>query len=162
MQACIEATRLTMKRRTDEPEAFFRIVGKDVGSLGPARYRAGYRLRDTGKVICTVELPASVTESTVYGHSKLAIAATTNGYIQSSVVGLASLNGTTPVAAEPIDLLIEHVTAVENLRLEEATVEDLKMLLQRLERSVSLAKEAIARLDAVPGSQLARLKTMEA
>jgi hypothetical protein len=121
-----------------------------VGSLGPVRYSAGYRLRDTGKVICTVELPASVAESTVFGHSKLSVVATTNGYIQSSVVGLASLHRTTPVAAEPIDLLIEHVTAVENLRLEEATVEDLAMLLHRLERAVSLAKEAIAQLDNIP------------
>jgi len=147
-----EGAPLTMKRVTEEPEAFFRIVGEEVGSLGPARYRAGYRLRDTGKVICTVELPASVTESTVFGLSKLSIAATTDGYVQSSVVGLASLNGTPPVASEPIDLLIEHVTAVENLRLEEATVEDLKMLLQRLERSVSLAKEAIAKLDDLPST----------
>lgn len=131
---------------TDEPEAFFRIV-EEVGSLGSARYRAGYRLRDTGEVICTVELPASVIESTVFGHSKLAIAATTNGYIQSSVVGPACLSGTSSIAAEPIDLLIEHMTAVENLHLEEATVETLTMLLQRLERSVSLAREAIAQLD---------------
>jgi hypothetical protein len=139
-----------MKRVTDEPEAFFRTVGKEVGSLSPVRYRAGYRLRDTGKVICTVELPASVAELTVFGHSKLSVVVTTDGHIQSSVVGLASLHGTPPVAAEPIDLLIEHVTAVDNLRVEEATVEDLTMLLQRLERAVSLAKEAIAQLDNIP------------
>jgi hypothetical protein len=40
--------------------------------------------------------------------------------------------------------------AVENLRLEEANVEYLRVLLQRLERSVSLAKEAIVKLDDIP------------
>jgi hypothetical protein len=139
-----------MKRAANEPEAFFRVASREVGSLGPARYSAGYRVRETGKVICTIELAASVAESTVFGHANLAMAATTSGCIQSSIAGLAGLSGTQSFAAEPIDSLIARATAVENLRMEEATVADLKVLLQRLERSVSLVKEAILHLDSIP------------
>jgi hypothetical protein len=47
-------------------------------------------------------------------------------------------------------LLVARMVTQENLRLEEATTSDLKSLLHRLERSVGLVKEAIARVPTSP------------
>ena len=48
----------------------------------------------------------------------------------------------TPVA---IDVLVAQVAAAENLRLEEAGPEDLRTLLSRLELSVTIVNDALAR-----------------
>ena len=37
----------------------------DRGPLGPTWYRAGYRCGTTGKVICIVELPATIAEKAI-------------------------------------------------------------------------------------------------
>jgi hypothetical protein len=143
-----------MKLVTDQVEAFFRVASEETGSLGPTSYRAGYRLIETGNVICAVELPASVIEAVVFEHSSPAIAATTDGHVQTSMIGLAGaeLNGMSSFTSEPIDSLVGRAMAVENLRMGEATIAELEMLLQRLERSVGLVKEAIVQLSHTPNS----------
>jgi hypothetical protein len=48
----------------------------------------------------------------------------------------------------PIDDLLQRAVSAENLRLEETKIVDLRILLKRLERSVSLVKEAIDQMAA--------------
>jgi hypothetical protein len=66
------------------------------------------------------------------------ITLTPAGHVEVSTGGSA--------ANEQIDNLVARAVTQANLLLEEATTSDLKTLLHRLELSVGLVKEAIARL----------------
>jgi hypothetical protein len=122
---------------TDIVEAFWEI--NELGPLGPTSYRAGYRLRTAGSIICNVELPAAMVETAILTNSVLAMTVTADGHIRSSLIGDA---GSTS-KAEPIDRLIARSLSVENLRLEEISAADLTSLLERLERSVELVREVM-------------------
>jgi len=127
-----------MEEMTNRFEAFF-TVGSS-GPLGPATYRAGYRCSETGNVICSLELPASIVESTILRDAELAVALSSDGRIQFSLGdGLLSVS-------EPIDRLIAQIASAESLRLEQLTSPDLTSLLQRLWRSVAFVQEAMVHL----------------
>src|SRR5262249_9454372 len=127
-------------------EAFFTVEGG--GPLGPTWYRAGYRCGDTGNVVCTLELPASIVETTILRDAKLTVTVTPDGHIRFSVFGIACEDMSTgrPSGTEPIDELIAPSIAVDSLHLEEITPADLNSLLQRLHRSVALVQEAMRHL----------------
>jgi hypothetical protein len=80
-------------------EAFLDAEG--LGALGPISYRARYRYADTGPVICSIQLPAAIAESTVFRNSKLAVSITPDGQIESTVGGC--VDGLPVLVAEPID-----------------------------------------------------------
>lgn len=56
------------------------------------------------------------------------------------------------LANEQIDGLVARAVSDQNLGLEEATAVELKSLLARLEHSVGLVKDAIARMPTGPGA----------
>ncbi|NOJ48536.1 hypothetical protein [Bradyrhizobium archetypum] len=124
-------------------EAFLEVAAKGSGATGPISYRAGYRCVETGDVICAIELPASIAESTILAHSGLVIVTTPDGHIVSTVRGV---EGGDSIVAEPIDAFIARSLNSENLRMEEATVADLEILLQRLNYSASLVSETIGQM----------------
>ena len=126
------------------------VGSKSATPLGPASYRAGYRHAETGEVICAVEMAASIAESAVLKHSGLGIVATLDGYIKPSISAttVRGLSDERMFGAESIDELVARLLASENLRMEETTAADLAPLRQRLERSVSLVKEAIDKMQA--------------
>jgi hypothetical protein len=122
---------------TDIVEAFWE--NGELGPLGPTSYRAGYRLRMAGSIICNVELPAEIVEAAILARSALAMTVTPDGHVRSSLSG-----GTgSPSRAEPIDQLIAQLLSVENLRLEEISTADLTSLLERLERSAELVRRVM-------------------
>jgi hypothetical protein len=136
-----------MKRGRRTVEAFLEVGAKGADPTGPISYRAGYRCVETGEIICAVEFPASIAESTIIAHSSLLIATTPDGNIVSTVKGLDSdLNKPQPMACEPIDASIARSLDSENLRMEETTVADLEILLQRLNHSTNLVRETIGRM----------------
>jgi len=124
-------------RITDKVEAF--LEPGEVGPLGPSTYRAGYRIRATGSILCNVELPAAIAEAAIVANLALATTITPDGYIRCTLSGVADLMA----KAEPIDQLITQSFSVENLRLEGISAADLGSLLERLERSVVLLHEVI-------------------
>ncbi|WP_316168428.1 MULTISPECIES: hypothetical protein [unclassified Bradyrhizobium] len=121
----------------DKVEAFWEPG--EVGPLGPSTYRAGYRIRATGSILCSVEFPAAIAETAIVANLALATTITPDGYIRSTISGIADLTS----KAEPIDQLIAQSFSVENLRLEGISAVDLGALLERLERSVALLHEVI-------------------
>jgi hypothetical protein len=130
----------------DTFEAFLAVEGG--GPLGPIWYRAGYRCGKTGNVVCALELPASIVETTVLKDAKLTATVAPDGHIRFSVCGVAcedTIDGL-PSIARSIDQLIAQSVAVDNLHLEEITSADLNSLLQRLQRSVALVQEAMKHL----------------
>jgi hypothetical protein len=130
----------------DTLEAFFAVEGG--GPSGPMWYRAGYRYSETGTVVCALELPASIVETTVLRDAKLFATIAPDGHVRFSVCGVAceEMSNGLPSIAGSIDQLIAHSVAVDNLHLEEITPADLNSLLQRLQRSIALVQEAIEHL----------------
>ena len=122
---------------TGSVEAFLDLEdGDDV--LARRSYSAGYRLIETGEVVCAVKLPAALAESAILGRSKTSIVLTPAGQVEA-LSGAGS-------ATEQVDSLVARTVADDNLRMEEATSAELEALLHRLECSVGLVKQAIARL----------------
>lgn len=138
----IDDQRQGMDFLTGSVEAYLDLGRDDDNSLRPSSYSAGYRLIGTGEIVCAVKLPVSIAESAILRRSKITITLAPAGHVEVSAGGLA--------ANEPIDDLVARMVTQENLRLEEATTSDLKSLLHRLERSVGLVKEAIARVPTSP------------
>lgn len=122
---------------TGSVEAFLDLEdGDDV--LAHRSYSVGYRLIETGEVVCAVKLPVALAESAILRRSKTTIVLTPTGQVEASS-GAGS-------ATEPVDSLVARTVADHNLRMEEATSTELEAMLHRLERSVDLVKGAIARL----------------
>jgi hypothetical protein len=93
-----------------------------------------------------VEVPASLAEHTILENRKLALSITPDGHIESALTGITTYDSQTPQVAEPIDTVIARTLATGNLRFEEATNTELRSLLQRLQRSADLVKQAIEKL----------------
>ena len=53
----------------------------------------------------------------------------------------------------PVDNLLERAMSAENLRLEEANIVDLAILLKRLERSINMVQEAIYQMESACSKQ---------
>ena len=121
-------------------EAFLDVGCGDDNPLRPSSYSAGYRLIETGEVICAVKLPFPIADAAILRRSKISIILTPAGRVEVSSGGSA--------ANEQIDDLVARTVTQANLRMEEATASDLESLLHRLERSISLVKEAIAQAPA--------------
>ncbi len=119
-------------------EAFFDLGCGDDNPLRPSTYSAGYRLVGTGEVVSVVKLPVPIVESAILRRSRISTTVTPTGIVEISAGGLG--------AHEQIDDLVARTVTQANLDMEEATASDLKSFLHRLERSVSLVKEAIARM----------------
>ncbi|WP_157113393.1 hypothetical protein [Bradyrhizobium embrapense] len=128
-----------MKLQIGSAEAFFELESGDAPVVRQS-YNAGYRLIETGEVLCTVQLPVLLAEKAILARSKILIALTPSGQVEATLG-----NG---AATALVDDLVARAVADTNLRMEEATTADLLALLHRLERSLDLVKEAIARLTA--------------
>jgi hypothetical protein len=146
-----------MKQGTSTMEAFLEVAGKGTGATDPISYRVGYRCVETGETVCAIELPASIVDSTILARCGLVVMTTPDGYIVSTVRGVegSDFNDRQPIVAEPIDAFIARSLNSDNLRLEEATVADLEILLQRLNHSTSLVSETIGKMAI---NQMARSK----
>jgi hypothetical protein len=127
---------------TDSVEAFLDLGCGNDTPLRPLSYSAGYRLIGTGEVVSVVKLPVPIVESAILGLTKVSITVTPTGDVEISAGSLG--------AREQIDDLVARAVTQTNLGMEEATASDLKSFLHRLERSVNLVKEAIARMPTVP------------
>ncbi|MFQ3458649.1 hypothetical protein PMN64_35770 [Bradyrhizobium sp. UFLA01-814] len=125
-----------MNEESDAVEAFLEL--SEGQPLQSASWSVGYRLIGSGEVICAIKLPLAVAEAARLPQSRISIVLTAAGRIEVFAGG--SLEN------ESIDELVAKTVAEENLRLEEASGSDLRSLLDRLEHSVSLVKEAIARM----------------
>ncbi|WP_145669825.1 hypothetical protein [Bradyrhizobium stylosanthis] len=126
-----------MNLLTGSVEAFLDFEnGDDI--LTRRSYSAGYRLVETGEVVCAVKLPAALAESAILRRSKISIVLTPAGQVEASLGAGAS--------TEQVDSLVARTVADDNLRMEDATPIELEALLHRLERSVVMVKQAIARL----------------
>ncbi|MGY3591474.1 hypothetical protein ACVIGB_008946 [Bradyrhizobium sp. USDA 4341] len=103
----------------------------------------GYLDISTGRVVASLEVPLEVIERAVLANVSVDMVLASDGKIASSVAGEASACSSA-VKTVSIDHLIQEFLACDNLRLEEATQEELKMLLNRLQDSARAVQRAIA------------------
>lgn len=110
------------------------------------QYRLGYRVVGNAKVVLAVEMPAPIIEQAVVREASLSVRIDAEGKVITGLSMSHIADGVNfPSETAPIDDLVRRVTDAENLHMEEVTADDLKILLERLERSVGFVKAAINR-----------------
>lgn len=115
-------------------------------------YRFGYRTIGVNDYVSAVEVPIQIVEQTVLTKASVNIRIGPDGTVISHMLGSHASNITSdpPTDVEALDVLVRRAVNTENLRMEEATVSDLNVLLQRLECSIVLVKDAISRISSEP------------
>ncbi|KRR29125.1 hypothetical protein [Bradyrhizobium retamae] len=113
-------------------------------------YRFGYRLAGVSDCVSTVELPIQIVEQTVLTRASLTVRICPDGTVIPLLLHAAGTTLVPSTNVESLDVLVQRAVNTENLRMEEATVSDLNALLQRLECSISLVKNAISQISSEP------------
>lgn len=119
-------------------EPFLESCGHSPGSLGAIGYLAGYRCRETGAVICAINLPTELVEAVVMGSVITSAVVTPSGQVESSFEFVRTKSPAQVLTSEPIDALVRRALARDSLRLEGATKHELEQLHDRLGRSLHL------------------------
>jgi hypothetical protein len=116
------------------------------GALSPPQYRIGYRSSTTRSVLAQLEVPADIIERTVLSKLLVVPRITSDGTVTADIPGQSDLisDNWLEVAAVPINELVLRATTLENLRLEEAKISDLKALENLLDQSIAKVRAAIA------------------
>jgi hypothetical protein len=109
----------------------------------------GYRDLLTGRVAASIELPAELIERAVLANVSVEIGLSGEGEIVSTAYGGAS-EWSFARKAIPIDQLVEVLLDNNNLQMEETKQNELRTLLERLQRSIRAVQCAIADLEAAP------------
>ncbi|MEH2535114.1 hypothetical protein V1277_005589 [Bradyrhizobium sp. AZCC 1588] len=104
----------------------------------------GYRDVLTGQVVASVEIPSELVERAVLDRVSVEIAFSSDGQVASAATGGGSASSKKVIH---VDELVETFLTSNNLHLEEATVFDLRRLLERLEKSVRAVQRSIAQLE---------------
>lgn len=115
---------------------------------GKRVYRFGYRLEGTKDVLSVIDIPAKIVELALTDGFSLATKMTPTGDISPIINGREEIEFASSAfwAVASVEQLVAEALSSENLRLEEAGSAELSILQQRLERAISLVKEAIKRL----------------
>jgi hypothetical protein len=115
-------------------------------------YRFGYRIVGASDYVSAVEVPIPIVEQSVLTRASLSARVGPDGTVISHLLmsHTASSIPNPPTDVVALDVLVQRAVNAENLRMEEANVSDLNTLLQRLERSIRLVKEAINQTPSEP------------
>lgn len=115
-------------------------------------YRFGYRTVGVSDYVSAVEVPIQIVEQTVLMRASLTVRIGPDGTVFSHMLSSHAADATSdpPTDVDPLDVLVRRAVDTENLRMEEASVSDLNTLLQRLERSIGLVKDAIRQISSEP------------
>jgi hypothetical protein len=110
-------------------------------------YRFGYRVVGTDTVVAAIEIPASLVFKEISSRLRLSCRLTPDGNVAPEVSFQGDFSCSTAASASPrpIDQLVISALAPEDLRMEEATIADLVVLLQRLKDSADLVRSALTR-----------------
>jgi hypothetical protein len=131
---------------TSALEPFAEVTGEN--------YRFGYRIVGTSNYASVVEIPIAVVEQTVLTKAIVTAGIGPDGTVTSSLIMSTGNMSVLVSDAKAIDTLVQRVVNAENLRMEEATAEDLSTFLQRLEDSIRLVNCAIGRTGSAPKAAL--------
>lgn len=116
-------------------------------------YRFGYRTTGTDDCLSTIDVPTSIVERAVLTRASLAARVGPDGTVISYML-MSHIKGSMPdISTEvaSIEALVQRAVNADSLRMEEATVADLRTLLRRLEDSATLVKGAISQMTSDKG-----------
>jgi len=126
-------------------EPFAERINSVRDSLSVSTYRFGYRVGRTKDILSAVEIPADTVELAITADLFLSARMSPTGDLFAVIVGPSESTAMgAGRAVESVEHLVARAVDAENLRLEESGPNDLKILLARLERSVTFVKGALA------------------
>ena len=109
-------------------------------------YRFGYRVSETGTVVAAIEIPARLLEEAISSNLTSSCRLTPDGnLISGSSFEYGKASAERRISQVPLDQLIRTTLAPHNLHMEEATIADLRIMHERLEESISVVRETLAR-----------------
>lgn len=125
-----------------------------IRSQGLDQCCVGYRLQD-GEVVSSIIVSASLLGNFLVADSSIDLRLSIDGFVSANVSELAGDIGA-PRSVLAIDDLLRDALTTENLRLEEASIQQLRALQDRLEASVNMVRRVINQIEqlsaAVPPS----------
>ncbi|MDH2385473.1 hypothetical protein [Bradyrhizobium sp. CER78] len=126
--------------------AFVDRVLLDQSSIGEQVVRAGYRQGDHDVV--SIDVPIQLLEKELAAHLEMVVRVTPTGQIASHLVDSSGSLLPAPKLTTSIEQLVSETVSAENIRLEEATANELRSLLSSLEAAIDQVQAALA---AIPG-----------
>jgi len=106
--------------------------------------RVGYRTKGTEDILTAVELPVDILEQAIASGLELVTSMTPSGEIVCQLVGSFGLAISRPRSLVPVRDLVSKAVSADNLRLEEASTNELHALLVDLESAVESVKGVLA------------------
>ena len=122
--------------------AFVDHVSLDQTSIGNRFVRAGYRRGEHDVV--SIDLPIQLLEKKLAAHLQVVVRVTPSGQIACHLVDSSGSLLPEPQTTASLEQLISETVCTENIRLEEATVNELRELLTSLEVAIDQVQAALA------------------
>lgn len=113
---------------------------------GLSNWTLGYRDASSEIVVASVEVPSELIERALFANVSVEIALLSDGEIVSVANGTVSACSCAKKIIS-VDALVELFLSKDNLHMEEVTESELKVLLERLQKSVQAVKRTIALLE---------------
>lgn len=113
---------------------------------GSSNWTLGYRDASSAIVLASVEVPSELIENAFFSNVSVEIALLNDGAIVSVANGMASACSFAKTIVS-VDVLVESFLSKKNLHMEEVTENELKILLEKLQKSVQAVQRTIALLE---------------
>lgn len=130
-------------RLISSAEPFAEHVDPSRNLAGVSTYRFGYREEGTKDILSVINIPADIVELAVAADLFLSTEMSPTGDV-FSVLNSANDIAMALSSHRTIETLVANAVAQDSLRLEESGPKELKVLLDRLERSIALVRETIS------------------
>jgi hypothetical protein len=134
---------LTVK--TLSPFSSFEPFVERIRSQGLDQYCVGYRLPN-GEVVSSIVVSASLLGEFLVTASSIDLSLSIDGFVSAHLSELTGGIGA-PRSVLAIDDLLRDALRTDNLRLEEASVQQLRALQDRLEASASMVRRVINEIE---------------
>ena len=131
-------------------EPFVDRVPVNNASVDKHVLRVGYRTEGTEDILTAVELPVDVLEQAIASGLELVTSMTPSGEVVCQLVGSSGLAISRPRSLVPVRDLVSEAVSAQNLRLEEASTNELQALLLDLESAVESVRDVLARMRSKP------------
>lgn len=124
-------------------EPFVDRIAPDQLSSCRQLFRVGYRTEGTNDVLSAIDLPVQVLEGEIASGLRQVTSVSPSGEVTSEIVGSSGLTLLGARSITPIDDLVSQAVCKDNLRLEEASTNELFNLLRRLESAIGHVRAAL-------------------
>lgn len=111
-------------------------------------WRLGYRDVSSGMIVASVELPVELIERTTLSNISIEVNLSGTGEISSAASGVTS-NLCSANRTISLDELVDRLLDRKNIHMEETTQSELKILLEKLQKSIQAVQRAIAGMNSV-------------